>query len=95
MASIEEIRLVHADKWPYDGSAVYFEDDDRKPLPGDWAVRAARGVLADLSDRRGIKHELHEVDADVRAEIVQSLADIIRLAQSAPTVRGEPFPLDR
>jgi hypothetical protein len=47
----------------------------------DWAERAALGVLADLTDRRGIKHELRNCDDDVKAEIVESLAAIIRASK--------------
>lgn len=48
--------------------------------PKDWAEHAALGVLNDLNDRRGIKHELSAVDEEVRAEIVETLAGIIRQA---------------
>lgn len=37
----------------------------------------AEALLADLLDRRGIRHELENVDADVRAEIVEDLALIV------------------
>ena len=48
----------------------------------DWAHTAARGVLADLCDRRGVKWELEKIDHDVRAELTQSLACIIRQAHT-------------
>lgn len=48
------------------------------PPPTDWAHAAARGVLADLLDRKGIKHGFTDVEEDTRVEIVQSLAEIIR-----------------
>lgn len=46
----------------------------------DTAERAALGVLADLCDRKGIKHQLDDIDDDIRDEIVESLAAIIRTA---------------
>lgn len=56
-------------EYPYDGKS-----------DGDWATRAVRGILCDLTDRRGIKQGFYDIDQDVRVEIVSSLADIIRLA---------------
>lgn len=61
--------LEQGEKYPYHGK-----------LPKDWAERAALGVLYDLCDRRGIKHELREVDGDARKDIVESLSRIIRAA---------------
>ena len=61
--------LAHGEEYPYHEKA-----------PVDWAERAVLGILANLGDRRGIKHELHEVDEDVRVEIVESLAAILREA---------------
>ena len=37
----------------------------------------AEAMLADLLDRRGIRHELESCDEEVRNEIVQSLANIV------------------
>lgn len=51
------------------------------PAAADWAVAAARGVLANLQDRRSIKQGFIEIDEDVRTEIVASLAAIIRRAR--------------
>lgn len=53
--------------------------DDTGPSK-DWAHAAARGVLADLGDRGGIKHELRKVEPEIRAEIVESIGNIIRRA---------------
>ena len=76
--------LEHGAKCPFDASDEWGDSIGIDPPPAtDWAHAAARGVLADLSDRRGIRHELDNFDEDVRAEIVQSIADIIRAA--APT----------
>jgi len=77
---IAKHRLDHGARWPYDGGPAFWEDS-KAPAPAkDWAHTAARGVLADLSDRRGIKWELEKVDHEVRAELTESLAEIIRLA---------------
>lgn len=44
------------------------------------AEYAALGVLADLSDRYGIKQELNDLDYDIRCELVESLTNIIEAA---------------
>lgn len=62
-------------EYPYDGRT-----------PKDWADKAALGILRDLSDRRGIKHELGAVDDDVRPDIVDAMAEIIRVAKSDSTL---------
>ena len=51
--------------------------------PTDWAEAAALGILYDLSDRGGIKHELDGVDDEIRVEIVEAMAKIIRAARDA------------
>lgn len=80
--------LENGEKYPY---------DDSVPL-ADWAHAAARGILADLSDRRGIKNGLNDVDDGVRAEIVSALSEIIRQANrcslEAGTVRVPVEPAD-
>jgi len=81
--------LEHGAQYPYDGGEDFWQDPTSTPPPAtDWAHAAARGVLADLLDRRGIKWELNheEIDHETRAEIVQSIAEIIRLAHAT----GEP-----
>lgn len=49
--------------------------------PDAWHYQAARGVMADLMDRRAIKWTLGDLDPDVRVEIVQALAEIILAAR--------------
>lgn len=74
--------LARGKEFPYD--FTYAEWELRKNSPPedvDWALDAARGVLADLTDRRGIKQGFCGVDDDIKKEIVRDLADIIRLAQ--------------
>lgn len=80
----QEISLKIGNLYPYDGAM------NGRP---DWAVKAARGVIADLQDRRGTKKIFEKVDEDIRSEIVASLAEIIRLAykqyaKEYPAVRG-------
>lgn len=48
----------------------------------DWAERAALGILADLCDRLGIKWEFEQVDADIRPDIVEAVAAIVRAADA-------------
>jgi hypothetical protein len=77
MTGTAQISLETGRKFPYDQG-----ERRRPPKAKDWAEAAARGVLADLCDRRGIKWALQddEITDDVRREIVASLAAIIRLA---------------
>jgi hypothetical protein len=56
---------------------------DRRKKSKDWADKAARGIFANFSDRRGLKHELNSYDADVRRELVDTVAEIIRAAKDA------------
>lgn len=72
--SIEQIRIDYAKKRPYNQRQA----SDKFEL-------AAQAVLADLCDRKDIQHELREPDADVKEEIVTSLAAIIRTALSEVT----------
>ncbi len=70
-------------EFPFDAPDSWWYRGEHEPkLDGDWAVIAARGVIANLSDRRGIKRplDIQRIDEDVRAEIIQTLAAIIRLA---------------
>jgi hypothetical protein len=46
----------------------------------DWAHKAVRGMMYDLCDRGGIKHELFEIDEYTRADMTADLADILREA---------------
>ena len=71
--------LEHGARFPFDASDEWRASIGFPPPPAtDWAHAAARGVLVDLSDRRGIRNELDSLDEDIRAEIVQAIADIIR-----------------
>jgi hypothetical protein len=80
--------LIHArrkiyvgNQYPYDAPDGWREDDDAvPPPPKDWAHSAARGIIADLCDRRGTKQEFRGISEEVRADIVESLAAIIRVS---------------
>lgn len=73
--------LKRGAQYPYDAPDGWWKSDKSKPpKPKDWAHAAARGILADLTDRAGIKHGFGQVDEDVRRDIVGALAAIIREA---------------
>lgn len=77
-------RLELGAQFPYDAS----DDAVRTPPPAtDWAHTAARGVIADLQDRRGIKHAFDNLDEDVRKEITGDMAAIIRAASLEQATR--------
>jgi len=71
--------LLKGAKYPYD--APDGTSGGEGPPAADWAHAAARGILYDLNDRRGIRDGFHRVGAEARAEIVSDLADIIRVAK--------------
>lgn len=75
--------LKYGERFPYDAPDAWWSDgsDDRPPLiPSDAAHKAARAIVASLQDRRGIKNGFDEVDEDVRREIIEDIAQIIRAA---------------
>ncbi len=53
--SIAQSKLDFGDKFPY---------NNKKSI--DWAERACKGVLADLTDRKGIRQELQQLDEGIR-----------------------------
>lgn len=76
------IRLTHGAKFPFDAPDAWWDGDaSNPPPPTDWAHAAARGVVADLQDRRAIKWGFGDIDEEIRVEIISSLADIIRAAR--------------
>ena len=72
--------LESGNTYPYDASDLWRDSEDIPEKPIDWAHSAARGILNNLSDRRGIKQELSVLDEDTRIEIIRTLSDIIREA---------------
>lgn len=88
-ATEQEIRqrLKMGQEYPFDGTDEWWQQnqdaDPKTEAPADkldWAVRAARGVIADLCDRRAIKNGFDDIEADTRREIVETMAAIIRFA---------------
>lgn len=77
-------RLKHGNCFPLDAPDEWWEcgAGAMPPPPEDWAHAAARGVVAELQDRSGIKNQLERqsLDQEVRKEIIQSIAAIIREA---------------
>jgi len=63
--------LARGLKYPYDGRE-----------PADAAHKAALGVIAELKGRSGLDALLDDLDEELRCEIVDNLADIIRLAHN-------------
>jgi len=78
--------IMHGCEFPYETFC--------EPAPQTtWQRRAAQGILADLLDRRGIKHELELVDdKETREEIVESIAAVIEEAHKQHTFRIPPPP---
>lgn len=75
-----ERRYKVGNEYPY--------DDGREAT--DWAHKAARGILSDLCDRRGIKREFEKVeDDDIKFHIVDSMAAIIRYAATHHPSEGQ------
>lgn len=74
------IRLDQGADHPFDAPDDWDGRHEPPPKARDWSHAAARGVIADLCDRRAIKWGFADIDEDVRAEIVSSLAEIILLA---------------
>ena len=62
-------------EYPYDG-----DDEGQSPVPLTPERVAAYGVLTDLLDRRGIGHALDDIDYEIKEEIVETLAGIIKEA---------------
>lgn len=79
--------MIEAERAISRGALNPFDAEDdaaAAPPPRDWAHAAARGVIADLMDRKGIKHGFGQIDHEIRVEIVDSLGAIIRAAGRAP-----------
>lgn len=75
-------KLMFGMRYPYDASDEWLEQDGGEPIDkSHWSTNAARGVIADLRGRGGIKYGFDNVDEDVRLEIVEALAGIIRAAK--------------
>lgn len=76
-------------KYPFDASDSWWNSTATiaPPPAKDWAHSAARGVIADLKNRSGIKHGFNDIDEETRVEIVESIAEIIREASKYETTQ--------
>lgn len=75
-------QLEGADRSPFDGNPW---GEGQPTEIGDWATRAARGIIFEFDDRGAAFNEAfhpEKVDADTRAEIIEVMAEIIRRAAS-------------
>jgi hypothetical protein len=74
--------LISGDRFPFDASDEWLdsETETSPPRAKDYAHRAARGIIANLRDRRSIKNGFNMVDEEVRVLIVETIAAIIREA---------------
>lgn len=77
-------RLRSGQRCPFDApDPEAGEEDIVLPEPGDWAVRAARGIIDDFDDRGAAMNEAfhpERVAEEVRIEIVDVMAAIMREA---------------
>lgn len=72
-------RIVNGNAFPFDAPDEWWAGDGRNPPPPvDKAHATARGIIAELQDRRGIKLGFIDLDDEIRIEIVEKLAEIIR-----------------
>lgn len=79
---LAEHTLIQGANFPYDASDKWWlGDGNNPPKAKSWAHAAARGVIADLKDRKGMKNAFSDIDEVTRAVIVEALADIIKLAR--------------
>ena len=97
--------MQQGEEYPYDASDAWNDtvDDAAAPPAEDWAHNAARGIIANLRDRRGIKrgiianlrdrrgvkHGFTNVDEDVRQDVVAAIRHIILLAHTPALIGGE------
>lgn len=77
-------RIKSGREYPYDAPDGWVHGKQAPPEI-DSAHAAARGILADLSDRLGIKKVLYEIDEDIRIDIINSISEIIRQATTTQT----------
>lgn len=75
--------LQSGDDVPFDAHYPVGEDDPLAPDYGDWAVRAARGIIAEYGDRGAEFNDAfhpERVAEDTRIEIIDVMAAIMREA---------------
>ena len=54
----------------------------------DWADLAVERLVADILDRRGLKHEFARIDPDVKAELRKEWATLLREAHAEAFALG-------
>ena len=67
-----EIAMKRARDFPFAGMAVT-----------DTATLVVASIMADLSDRKGLRHVLEDIDDEILAEIADDLTAIARAALAA------------
>ena len=72
--------IIHGNAFPFDASDAWWSGSGEPYPPKDWAHSAARGSIANLEVRQGVRHALAGIDETTRKEIVSTLANIIRYA---------------
>jgi hypothetical protein len=65
---------------PFDCEITGDPDEFKPPRVKDWAVRAARGVCAELQGRAGMKEIMGNIYPTQARDLVQVIAAIIREA---------------
>lgn len=75
-------RLNSGMRYPFDAEERG-ADDPILPEPGDWAMRAARGIIDDFDDRGAAMNEAfhpEKIELETRIEIIDVMAAIMREA---------------
>lgn len=76
-------RIKHGNNFPLDATDEWWNGDGKHPpVAVDKAHSTARGIVAELQDRAGIKHGFNDLDEDVRVELIKTLSEIIRVGMS-------------
>jgi hypothetical protein len=86
--------LQQGELFPYDAPDSWWADATREiPVPKakDFAHRAARGIIANLRSRRSVENGFERIDEDMRIEIVNDAAEIIREALQQDLPQLEVF----
>jgi len=83
MSKALEMGLDLCLKYPYHVDTEGRKDDWHY-TPKDNAEHAALAVIWDFCDRRGIKRGFENIDGEVRKEIVENTAEIIRQLMKEP-----------
>jgi hypothetical protein len=71
--------IMNSDSKYYDEYYAYILD---KIEPSTKAKKAVFNIIADLTDRRGIKQEFNNIDGDIQDEIIETWMDKIDSAMA-------------